>query len=571
MHSSKTKQISFFSRSLSSTASSSGASSICLNSSPVEEWWKDLHVWCEPECMTYLQSKPLDKHQSDSKTSLPTSEIELFDSNRLVEETRRIRKSASGVEISVEELNKHLAVDEIPSSLIQTIMSQVQEFIFDFNGSSSASGSAGWNFPGLRTANRIDDQRKSGEILLLQQKTLMQIVDRLRLFAHRSQYSPRQQQPSNLIKIIAALERAFEKLVDMTLAKELRSVTLELKSKSEMRLRSALSAVILLGNEGWSRLCAALSKESCIKFLVVNAKSGSPEVKILALRALSSVCCVSEAIREFENCNGLKVIDHLLSSSSTSTEERVESAGVLAQITSPWIVDNHKIADLDSHVQNLVASLTNLARLPGGRFEADETFLLVTAALANLTFMSPLTSAAMKRANTVKALVKAVKSSPCTSLFAKDQVVTVLANMAANANCRPDIRAVDGVAFLIAMLETKAKGLGSSAELAAAERVQKKSAIALSRLCNDTQVCYDVIRSGGADRLVELCRDAGERNHSDAVLVAALAVLRRLKNNLDTEDFSLVFYDQLEAADLVRPKLVDSFLEYSTSKHESYV
>ena len=23
------------------------------------EWWKDLHAWCEPECMTYLQSKPI--------------------------------------------------------------------------------------------------------------------------------------------------------------------------------------------------------------------------------------------------------------------------------------------------------------------------------------------------------------------------------------------------------------------------------------------------------------------------------------------------------------------------------
>merc|ERR1719458_2453190 len=27
--------------------------------SPVCEWWRDLHAWCEPECMTYLQSKPI--------------------------------------------------------------------------------------------------------------------------------------------------------------------------------------------------------------------------------------------------------------------------------------------------------------------------------------------------------------------------------------------------------------------------------------------------------------------------------------------------------------------------------
>ena len=121
--------------------------------------------------------------------------------------------------------------------------------------------------------------------------------------------------------------------------------------------------------------------------------------------------------------------------------------------------------------------ISGLSRLNGG----EETFLLVTAALANLTFMSPLSSAAMKRCGTPEALVKAVKRSPFTTLFAKDQVVTVLANMAANANCRHDIEAIDGVGFLLSMLETSLNGTNSKSELSAAKRVQKKSAIALSR------------------------------------------------------------------------------------------
>ena len=53
----------------------------------------------------------------------------------------------------------------------------------------------------------------------------------------------------------------------------------------------------------------------------------------------------------------------------------------------------------------------------------EETFLLVTAVLANLTFMSPLSSAAMKRCGTPEALVKAVHRSPFTTLFAKDQLL----------------------------------------------------------------------------------------------------------------------------------------------------
>lgn len=115
--------------------------------------------------------------------------------------------------------------------------------------------------------------------------------------------------------------------------------------------------------------------------------------------------------------------------------------------------------------------------------------------------------------------------------------MTILANMAANGNCRHEIQSIDGVGFLLSMLDTKIPELlmdqeeqqGNKAEILAAERVQKKSAIALSRLCNDPIVCRDLIRLGGADRLVELCKNQEKRNHSDAILVACLAVLRRLK------------------------------------------
>ena len=150
------------------------------------------------------------------------------------------------------------------------------------------------------------------------------------------------------------------------------------------------------------------------------------------------------------------------------------------------------------------------------------------------------------------------------------QVVTTLANMAGNAACRPDIQSIDGVGFLLAMLDTQVVDTQlSQAELLAAERVQKKSAIALSRLCNDPTVCRDVLRLGGIDRLVELCKHPAERSASDAVLVACLAVLRRLKTNLGSEVGEVLC--SLNADDLVQPKLVDSFVEHSAAKQESYV
>ena len=110
------------------------------------------------------------------------------------------------------------------------------------------------------------------------------------------------------------------------------------------------------------------------------------EIRILALRSLGAICCVAECIRQFETvsgdtiwivvvtnllgrvcmiifictlqCDGLQVIDDLLSGRHSTVEDRVESAAVLAQITSPWISDNHKIHNLDLHVMSMVMALT---------------------------------------------------------------------------------------------------------------------------------------------------------------------------------------------------------------------
>ena len=43
------------------------------NQDPVYEWWKDLFIWTEPECMTYLQSKPIPVSSSRSRAVSPSS------------------------------------------------------------------------------------------------------------------------------------------------------------------------------------------------------------------------------------------------------------------------------------------------------------------------------------------------------------------------------------------------------------------------------------------------------------------------------------------------------------------
>ncbi len=61
---------------------------------------------------------------------------------------------------------------------------------------------------------------KAREIVLLQQRSVLQVLDRLKLCAHRCQYSS-QQPIDEMRRILAALETHFNKLVDMTLAREM--------------------------------------------------------------------------------------------------------------------------------------------------------------------------------------------------------------------------------------------------------------------------------------------------------------------------------------------------------------
>lgn len=120
---------------------------------------------------------------------------------------------------------------------LSILMSQTQEFIFDYNLQRSLSetptsgdNQIGWNFPGLRSKRKQrsegvspgrDAMRGLNEILLLQQRTVMQILDRLKLCTHRCQYTP-QQPLGEMKKILNALNKAFDKLTELMLTKEMK-------------------------------------------------------------------------------------------------------------------------------------------------------------------------------------------------------------------------------------------------------------------------------------------------------------------------------------------------------------
>jgi hypothetical protein len=74
------------------------------------------------------------------------------------------------------------------------------------------------------------------------------------------------------------------------------------------------------------------------------------------------------------------------------------------------------------------------------------------------------------------------------SIYIQDQVAAVLANMAANPECRQEVTRHGGLEVLLGFLDAGCDSNGHQpskpegfAQMAATERVQQKSAIALSR------------------------------------------------------------------------------------------
>ena len=85
-----------------------------------------------------------------------------------------------------------------------------------------------------------------------------------------------------------------------------------------------------------------------------------------------------------------------------------------------------------------------------------------------------------------------------------------------------------------------------------------------SRLCNDKRLAEEVVRLEGLGRLVELCKNESARVGSDGVLVACLAAVRKIAAAVGPEKFK-----NLDATELVEPRLLDSFLIFS-SRNESF-
>nr|XP_053634438.1 protein inscuteable homolog [Cherax quadricarinatus] len=519
----------------------------------LQQWLKELRVLYESECMNTLQSKSIpgdsgDLHYShlSTKTKISSNNTVEAASSSASHAVRTIQRRAHAISTEFSRLCQRLEwleLGQVPL-LAGSLVTHINTFLRDYTTQWTSAD------PDLLPQSSLGRQSK----------VIQQVCERLQVVCsndHHDHDTTRQ-----VVQVVTALGHAFTKLVDLMLSREIRMVVRALEeSRSISEVLAVVSQLSALGVDG-GHICRLIARLGGVRgLLAVCLEPRLRLCRVDALRALATICCVVDGIVELEKAGGVEVVAEVLCDEDCPEEERSEAAGVLAQITSPWVENTHRLPAIHTHMCTIVQALTDLAEFT----QTPEVFLLASAALANLSFLDDTCVSAIRAAGTVGILLKAQRDNPSISIFTKDQIATILANLAGSREAAEEVVRGGGVAVLLALLNTGPAPSLRLPEVAAAERIQQKSAITLSRLCRDPSVAQQVLELGGAERLVKLCKDDQERHHSDAVLIACLAALRKMASSLGSEELR-----GMDAAELVEPRLLDSFLTYS-SRQESFV
>ncbi|CAM1294969.1 INSC (predicted) [Pycnogonum litorale] len=490
----------------------------------VSQWLQELRLMTEPECLTALQSKILAK---DDVNLVNVCNQNTKDMVQIV--------YAKAVNI-LDELGSILQMmDETENwnevtIRINLVISQMKRLIHNYRQASKSK--LMFSLEGVLSEACLSiSQHMNGQTL----------------------------QASIMMALVNKMQSAFRKLIVEMLAQEITNVVEILENPTnEHALRTAVNNVSVLGVQG-SEMCAIIAEAGGIRgLLTVILEKRYRFLRASAIRALATICCIPQSIRELENEGGIECITDILCDKSTNEQEKSEAAGVIAQITSPWIEYNKKIQGLAENAEDLVRSLTELAE----KTQSPEVFLLATAALANITFVDSHACYYLNESRTITTLIQAARfTDKAHSLFAKDQIITVIANMSAVPEYRADVINNGGIVLLLCYLQERPTVVYNKAELAACERVQQKSAIAIARLTSEPDAAENVAKLQGIQRLVRLCKDEKERNCSDSVLIACLAALRKV-----TAKSGQDLLKELEAEDLIEMKLIENFKKYSSAQ-----
>ena len=154
-----------------------------------------------------------------------------------------------------------------------------------------------------------------------------------------------------------------------------------------------------------------------------------------------------------------------------------------------------------------------------------ETFLLCSAALANLTSMSSLSLTCVSSSSLLHILLSHSASSS-SSVYILEQLVTIVVNMAKLPASRKQMVQSKVLKFLFAIFNLSDCEKEESVIKAATERTVSKAAIALARLCLDPVTADTVVNMGGLEKLFPLAESNKKCN--ETIRIAAMAAIKTI-------------------------------------------
>ena len=154
-----------------------------------------------------------------------------------------------------------------------------------------------------------------------------------------------------------------------------------------------------------------------------------------------------------------------------------------------------------------------------------ETFLLCSAALANLTSMVPQSLTCVSSTKLIHILLSHPASS-ASSVYILEQLVTIFVNLAKLPPARKQMLQSKVLKFLFNIFSLCEVRSEESVIKAATERTVSKAAIALARLCLDPVIADTVVDMGGLEKLFPLAEISSGCN--ETIRIAALAAIKTI-------------------------------------------
>ncbi|XP_066439800.1 protein inscuteable homolog isoform X2 [Eleutherodactylus coqui] len=434
----------------------------------VQRWMDDLLLMTECECMCILQSKPISV-DDDSQTDLMFSSQESAH-NSLEMLLRRAWIISTELTKIVQKLEKN-RWKRIHSMSLRTNC-HVRSMITEYN---------------MFSRNSTEQMQEYEALLMEKCAELTAITER---WAQTHDEDVLAAMKVSINEVLTAVGQSFSQLINLALIQEVKGLVEELDScESVYSMNVAIHSLFSLSQEG-TRLCQLIAQEGSVVALFKICRQD--RFKCLypsALRTLASVCSVDEGIYQLEKVDGILCLTEILTDETQSEATRAEAAAVIAQITSPHLTFTQHLSTFLENMEEIITALLKLC----DEASNGEVCLLASAALANITFFDTIACELLLQMNAVKVLLLACSDKQrVNSSYARDQIVTILANLSILDQSAADILQENGVETLIGML-TERSLTRSAAEVSACERVLQKSAVTLARLCRDPNIAQSAI------------------------------------------------------------------------------